>query len=215
MELLAVSLAEARQVEHNRGLVSTGIFKEPVDQRTRADALGLEGDVQVDRENHGGADKAIYAYSVENYRHWEQALGRDTPFPYGQFGENLTVTELPDEAVHIGDIFKVGASLLVQVTQPRVPCFKLGIRMGDPKFVGIFRHSGRVGFYLRVLEPGEVGAGDAIQPLQQDPAKVNIRDAMLAVNQGPRQREFIDKVLAVEALSQAWREDLEARRKQG
>ncbi len=211
MELLAISLARARQVEHNRGLVSTGIFKEPVARRVRAGILGLEGDVQVDRENHGGPDKAIYAYSVENYRHWEAESRRDTPFPYGQFGENLTVTGLPDEAAHIGDVFRIG-HVLVQVTQPRVPCFKLGIKMGDPRFVGVFRHSGRVGFYLRVLEEGEIGVGDPIALVRADDARINIRDAMLAVNKGPRQREFIDKVLEVQALSFAWREDLLQRR---
>jgi MOSC domain-containing protein YiiM len=214
MELLAVSLAKARQVEHNRGLVSTGIFKQPVARRAQVGVLGLAGDVQVDRENHGGPDKALYAYSVENYRHWEQELGRAAPFPHGQFGENLTVDDLPDEAVHIGDVFRIGG-ILAQVTQPRVPCFKLGIKMGDPKFVAVFRHSGRVGFYLRVLEGGEIGAGDPIFRVGEDAARINIRDAMLAVNKGPRQREFIDKVLGVPALSFAWREDLTQRRAAG
>ncbi|BBL74523.1 MOSC domain-containing protein [Methylomagnum ishizawai] len=211
MELLAISLAPARLVEYQRGRVSTGIFKEPVAGPVRVGPEGLEGDVQVDRENHGGPDKAVYAYSLENYRHWEQALGRTAPFPYGQFGENLTVTGLPDEAVHIGDIFQVGG-IRVQVTQPRVPCFKLGLKMGDPRFVAVFRHSGRVGFYLRVLEGGEIEAGAPIVRVGEDPAQVNIRDAMLAVNKGPRQREFIDKVLAVPALSLAWREELTQRR---
>jgi len=211
MELLAISLAQARLVEYPRGRVSTGIFKEPVAGPVRVGPEGLEGDVQVDRDNHGGPDKAVYAYSLENYRHWEQELARAEPFPYGQFGENLTVTGLPDEAVHIGDIFQIGG-IRVQVTQPRVPCFKLGIKMGDPRFVAVFRHSGRVGFYLRVLEGGEIRAGDAIVRVEEDQAKVNIRDAMLAVNKGPRQREFIDKVLAVPALSFAWREELTQRR---
>lgn len=210
MELLAISRAVAREVEHNGHIVTTGIFKEPVPGPVRADAMGLDGDVQVDRENHGGHDKALYAYSLENYRYWEQELGREIPFPYGQFGENFTVTGLPDEAVHIGDIFRIG-ELLVQVTQPRVPCFKLGIKMGDPRFVGIFRHSGRVGFYLRVLEGGEVKVGDRITRVQVDPLGINIRDAMLAVNKGPQQQEFIAKVLEVAALSEAWRVDLTQR----
>lgn len=210
MELLTISLAAARQVEYRGRPVSTGIFKEPVAGPVRAGVLGLESDVQVDRENHGGPDKAIYAYSVENYRFWERELNRDAPFPHGQFGENFTVTELPDEAVHIGDVFQIGA-LLVQVTQPRVPCFKLGIKMGDPRFVGTFRHSGRVGFYLRVLEGGEVEAGDGIALVEADPAQLNIQDAMLAINQGPRQQEFIARALEVEALSVAWRDDLTRR----
>ncbi|MGZ8219718.1 MOSC domain-containing protein, partial [Methylomagnum sp.] len=151
-------------------------------------------------------DKAVYAYTEENYRFWEGELNRG-PFTHGQFGENLTVAGMPDEAVHIGDVFRIG-SVLTQVTQPRVPCFKLGIKMGDPQFVGTFRHSGRVGFYLRVLKAGEVKAGDSIERVHEDAGRVNICDAMLAVNKGPRQREFIEKVLGVAALSVAWRDDL-------
>lgn len=206
MKLLTISLATARQVEHRGHWVSTGIYKEPVEGPTSVGVLGLDGDVQVDRENHGGPDKAVYAYTEENYRFWESEL-KQGPFPHGQFGENLTVSGMPDEAVHIGDVFRIGG-VLAQVTQPRVPCFKLGLKMGDPQFVGVFRHSGRVGFYLRVLEAGVVKAGDGIERIREDERRVNIRDAMLAVNKGPRQREFIEKVLAVPALSIAWRDEL-------
>jgi MOSC domain-containing protein YiiM len=173
--------------------------------------LGLEGDVQVDRKNHGGQDKAIYAYTVENYRFWEQELNRGS-FPYGQFGENFTVTGLPDEAVHIGDLFRIGP-ILVQVTQPRVPCFKLGLKMGDPLFVNAFLRSGRAGFYLRVLEEGEVSPGDTIMRIRVDEERLTLRDAMLALVKGPRQHEIIDRALRIDALSEAWREDLEKRRK--
>jgi MOSC domain-containing protein YiiM len=211
MELLAISLAEPRQVEHNGRRVSTGIFKQPVAGPVRATALGLEGDVQVDRENHGGHDKAIYAYTVENYRFWERELGRE-PLPFGQFGENFTVRGMPDDAVHIGDVFGIGP-LRVQVTQPRVPCFKLGIRMGDPGFVETFLRSGRVGFYLRVLEEGEVEAGQPIIRIAEDGEQLTIRDAMLALLKGPRQQDIIDRALRIDALSDAWREDLQKRRR--
>lgn len=211
MELLAISLAVPKQVEYNQRWISTGIYKEPVSRPVRATALGLEGDVQVDRKNHGGQDKAIYAYTVENYRFWEQELNRGS-FPYGQFGENFTVTGLPDEAVHIGDLFRIGP-ILVQVTQPRVPCFKLGLKMGDPLFVNAFLRSGRAGFYLRVLEEGEVSPGDTIMRIRVDEERLTLRDAMLALVKGPRQHEIIDRALRIDALSEAWREDLEKRRK--
>jgi MOSC domain-containing protein YiiM len=209
MELLAISLAVATQVEYNQRRISTGIYKQPVEGPVRATALGLEGDVQVDRKNHGGPDKAVYVYTVENYRHWERELQKSA-FPHGQFGENFTVSGMPDERVHIGDLFRIG-SILAQVTQPRVPCFKLGIKMGDPAFVPVFLRSGRVGFYLRVLEEGEVRAGDSITRVKEDAERLDIRDSMLARIPGPRQKEIIERALSIEALSEAWRDDLRKR----
>lgn len=205
MKLLAISLSGPQVLEHGGRSAQTGICKQPVAGPVQATAEGLLGDTQVDRENHGGADKAVYAYTAENYRFWEQELGRS--LPYGQFGENLAVSGLPDEAVHIGDIFRIGA-VECQVTQPRVPCFKLGLRMEDPGFVRRFHHSGRVGFYLRVLKEGPLKAGDPIERLHTDPGQLNIRDAMLALSPNPRQQDIIRRALAIPALSQAWRDSL-------
>lgn len=206
MELISISISGPKQLEFQGRQAQTGICKEPVSGPIHASRDGLLGDVQVDRENHGGADKAIYAYTVENYRHWEQQLGRD--MPYGQFGENLTVSGMPDESVHIGDIFRIGADVEVQVTQPRVPCFKLGLRMEDAGFVGRFHRAGRVGFYLRVLQEGELSPGDPIRRLSADPGKLDIRDAMLALTPNPRQQDIIRRALDIPALSQAWRDSL-------
>ncbi|BBA34305.1 MOSC domain protein [Methylocaldum marinum] len=211
MELLAISLAEPKQVEYHGRSISTGIYKEPVEGPVKVGTFGLEGDVQVDLKNHGGKDKAIYVYTVENYRFWERELNKSS-FAFGQFGENFTVSGMPDDTVHIGDIFAIG-KLVVQVTQPRVPCFKLGIRMGDPSFVDAFLNSGRNGFYFRVLEEGEVNSGDTIVRLQQDEVRLNIRDAMLAIIKGPRQQEIIERALRIEALSESWQESLKKRRK--
>jgi len=210
MELLAISLAEPKQVTYDDRLISTGIYKEPVEGPVKASAFGLEGDVQVDLKNHGGKDKAIYVYTVENYRFWEREL-KKLPLPFGQFGENLTVSGMSDEAVHIGDIFQIG-KIVAQISQPRVPCFKLGIKMGDPSFVNVFLTSGRTGFYFRVLEEGEVCPGDKIILLQEDEERLNIQDAMLAIVKGPRQQEIIEKALRIKALSQSWQESLEKRR---
>lgn len=205
MKILAISLSGLKQLEYQGRLVETGICKQPVSGPVRLTSLGLEGDVQVDRKNHGGEDKAVYAYTAENYRHWEQALGRELAF--GFLGENLAVAGMPDESVHIGDIFGIG-EVVVQVTQPRVPCFKLGMRMEDLSFVERFHFSGRVGFYLRVLQEGKVDVGDVIELRQTDPAELSIRDAMLALNKNPRQQEVIRRALEIPALSQAWRADL-------
>lgn len=208
--LLAISLcASPSPILHRGQQVQTGIFKQPVAGSRRVTELGVEGDCQVDRVNHGGEDKAIYVYTVENHRHWEQVFGRS--FPFGHWGENFTVSGLPDEEVHIGDIFAIG-DVSLQVTQPRVPCFKLSVKMGDAGFVATFHQSGRVGFYLRVLRAGLVEAPMPIERVARDPGGLNIRDAMLALAKGPRQQEIIERALALPALSDAWRQSLTKRK---
>jgi MOSC domain-containing protein YiiM len=208
MTLLAISLASPRTIEYRGKSEQTGIFKSPVHTPVHVTTMGLAGDVQIDRENHGGEDKAVYVYSADNYRWWEKELGRSLPF--GQFGENFTVSGLTDEVVRIGDVFTIGA-IEAQVTQPRVPCYKLGVKMGDPGFVALFHHSGRVGFYLRVLKTGDVRTGDPIERIRTDPAGLDIRDAMLALGKNPRQREIIERALAIPALSRAWQNSLRKR----
>lgn len=210
MRVLAISLSGRQALEFQGRRAETGICKQAVACPVQVGAEGIDGDTQVDRENHGGADKAVYAYAVENYRYWEQELGK--ALPYGQFGENLAVSGMTDDTVHIGDIFRIG-EIEAQITQPRVPCFKLGMRMEDLDFVGRFHYSGRVGFYLRVLKAGKLQPGDAIERLHADSGELNIRDAMLALNKNPRQQEIIARALAIPALSQAWRDDLQRKQK--
>jgi MOSC domain-containing protein YiiM len=210
MEIIAISLSTRQSLSFKGRQVETGICKQPAQGAVYVSSEGLEGDEQVDLENHGGADKAVYVYSMDNYRYWEQELGR--PLQPGQFGENLAVSGMTDEAVHIGDIFRMGA-VEAQVTQPRVPCFKLGMRMEDTDFVGRFHYSGRVGFYLRILQAGQIKAGDPIERLQADPEGLDIATAMLALNKNPRQQAIIARALSISALSQAWRESLEKKRK--
>ena len=209
ISVLSVNLGKSKTVLHQDRLIETGIYKSPTVGPVRVGKEGVIGDIQVDRKNHGGPDKALYAYSWENYCYWAKARGEDLYDP-GHFGENLTASNLADDAVHIGDIFSVGKTLL-QITQPRVPCFKLGVKFGDPGFVGEFLISGRTGFYLRVLDEGEIRAGDSIKRVSQDELAVTISDAMKALIKGPDQRLWIERVLAVEALSSAWRDDLERR----
>ena len=210
MHILAISLSGVRRLEFGGRQTLTGICKENVAGPVSVTQQGIEGDRQVDRKNHGGEDKAVYAYAVENYRFWEQDLGK--ALAYGQFGENLAVSGMTDELVHVGDIFQMG-QVEVQVTQPRVPCFKLGMRMEDNEFVGRFHVSGRVGFYLRVLVEGKLSPGDPIQRVHADASQLNIRDAMLALNKNPRQQEIIQRALAIPALSAAWRESLTKKQK--
>ncbi len=204
--VVAVSVSGGRQVPHNGQIVGTGIFKEPVGDSVMARRLGLAGDRQVDLRYHGGEHKAIYAYPHEHYATWARELGRDD-LGFGQFGENLTTEGLLETAVHIGDRFRMGGALL-EVTQPRVPCFKLGIKMGDPEFVKIFLKSMRSGFYLRVLEEGEIGAGDPIERVAIGPERITIHGLYHLRFKDPLNKAEIQRVLSVEALSKEWRKEL-------
>lgn len=173
MKVLAISLGLPKTVVLPDGSgVETGIFKSRALGRVPVHALGLEGDRQADLVNHGGENKAVYAYPHEHYAHWRRELGRDLPF--GQLGENLTIEGL-NESVRIGDVYMLGSARLM-VTQPRKPCFKLGIRMDDPTFVKRFHRSGRTGFYLRVVKPGELGEGDRGELVERGNFGLTIRE---------------------------------------
>jgi MOSC domain-containing protein YiiM len=159
--LLSVNVGRPRPVGVRRGRpVQSAIGKAPVDGRVRVEGVNLAGDDQADRRVHGGPDKAVYAYAEEDYAWWSEALGR--PVEAASFGENLTTRGIDLRAARIGDRWRVGTALL-EVAQPREPCFKLGIRMGDDLFPGRFEVAGRPGAYLRIVEEGEIAAGDAIE----------------------------------------------------
>jgi MOSC domain-containing protein YiiM len=171
-QLLSVNLAVPTSFRLRHGEIQTGIFKEPAPGRIALNRLTLEGDVQVDKRYHGGPDQAVYVYPSEHYAHFRKSLGRPD-LSAGFFGENFTAAGLLEEDVRVGDVFRVG-SALVQVTKPRAPCFKMGLKAGSPAFVGELLESRRLGFYLRVLEEGEVGAGDAIVRVASDPEALTI-----------------------------------------
>ena len=175
MEVVSVSVGKPRVVTIGGKEVSTGIFKEPVSGRVMVRRLNVEGDAQGDLRVHGGENMAVYAYPVEHYPFWENELGR-TDLPHGQFGENVTVRGLTEETARVGEVYRIGGALL-QVTQPRIPCFKLVYRMdAGPEFTKRFLESRRMGFYFRVLQEGEVGAGDAIELIEGAEESVTIAE---------------------------------------
>ncbi|MGH7543379.1 MAG: MOSC domain-containing protein [Gemmatimonadota bacterium] len=206
--LLSVNVSLPKPVEHDGEVVWTGIFKEPVPGRVALRWLNLDGDRQADLSVHGGVDKAVYAYPVEHYDHWRRTLARELPF--GQFGENFTVSGMLEAETSIGDVYRIGTALL-QVTQPRTPCFKLGIKMGDRRFLKPFLASGRTGFYLRVLEEGGVGAGDPIELVRADPAGLTVAEVLRLGYVDTEDIEGASRAAAVEALSEGWREWFKAR----
>ena len=173
------------------------------------DDLGLAGDRQVDRRVHGGPDKAVYVYSRAHTLYWREVLGRPD-LDHGAFGENLSIEALAEHVVHIGDRFRVG-DVLVEVTQPREPCWKLGARLGSPTLPKRFLASGRVGFYLRVLEPGEVAAGDAMTREHIDPARISVAEIHRIRHFDRDDVEGARRALDVAALSEAWRRPLAER----
>ena len=209
MKLLSVNVSLPEEVPHERETVSTGIFKDPVDGRVMLRAMNLDGDGQADLENHGGIYQAAYVYSVENYDHWRHELGRDD-LAFGQFGENFTVEGMAEDHIYIGDVFHVGDAL-VEVAQPWPPCFKLGIKMGMPRFPKMFLASGRVGFYLRVLKEGEVGAGDAFERLEECPERISVRQISRLLFFEPENLEGAKRALRIRALSPGWRSSFEDR----
>ena len=209
MKVLSVNVSLPKEVEFGDRTVTTGIFKEPVSGRVMLRTLNLDGDKQADPIGHGGIYKAAYVYSIENYDYWKGELGR-TDFTHGQFGENFTVEGMLEDQIHIGDVFRVG-SALVEVTQPRVPCFKLGIKMGMPQFLKPFLASCRVGFYLRVLEEGEVGAGDILELTKTDPERITVKEMCHLLYFDPKNLEGARKALRIQALSPGWRESFEKR----
>ncbi len=208
MTLVSVNVSLPKFVEFHGRTVSTSIFKEPVNGPVFVRRLSLTGDWQADLRSHGGLNKAVYAYPLEHYAHWSSEFRRDDLHP-GQFGENLTVEGLTEDLARLGDVYRMGSALL-QVTQPRYPCFKLGIRMGDPLFPRHFLESGRTGFYLRVREEGEVKAGDTVELVEQS-GGLTVKDLWHLVLVDKGNVEGAREALRYQTLSREWREPLEER----
>ena len=209
MRLISVNVGRPRPVPYQDGVVSTGIYKEPVTGPVWVRRLNLDGDGQADLKVHGGEHKAVYVYPVEHYVFWSRELGRDD-LGYGQFGENLTVEGLLEEQMNIGDVYRIGKALL-QVSQPRSPCFKLGLRMGDEGFVARFSAENRTGFYLRVIEEGRITAGDAIERVEQAKDSISVRDAFRLRHGAGGTRAEYERASRVKALTPSWRAAFEKR----
>jgi MOSC domain-containing protein YiiM len=204
MKLLSVNVGLPREIEWKGGIVRTSIFKQPITGRVRVAALNIEGDKQSDLTVHGGLDKAVYAYPSEHFAFWRTQLpGMD--LPWGVFGENFTTTGLLEETVHIGDRLRVGSAEFV-VTQPRMPCYKLGIRFNRPDMVKRFLQSGRTGFYFAVLKEGEVAAGDSIEVLERDKHKVSIADVVNLYRGDAANKDLLRRVSELPSLPDSWRE---------
>lgn len=203
--LLSVNVGRLRPIPYRGKQVMTGIFKEPVRGRVAARGTNLEGDEQASAKVDGGFDNAVYAYAREDYEWWEAELSE--PIEPGRFGENLTTTGVELNDALVGERWRVG-TVLLEVSEPRFPCFKLGVRMGTQRFVKRFAEARRTGTYLRIIEDGELGAGDAIEVVERPDHGVTIgrfADAYLG------DRDRLAELLVAERLSDEWRSEIEGR----
>jgi ferredoxin-NADP reductase/MOSC domain-containing protein YiiM len=206
--LLSVNVGLPRDIEWKGRTVHTGIWKDPVHGRCRAGRLNLDGDGQGDLAGHGGEHRAVFVYQIESYRHWQEQLKR-TDFVHGQFGENFTIEGLPDDAVCIGDHYQIGSALF-EVTQPRVTCYRVGIRTNEPRMPALLTSSGRPGFYFRVLREGEVGAGDEIMKVGEPDERMTVAEINALLYSPGHARDRLERALRIEALSSGWRASFEA-----
>lgn len=205
MRLISVNVGLPREVDWHGRAVLTSIWKSPVAGPVRVTSLNLEGDRQSDLSVHGGPDKAVYAYPCEHYEYWKTELAWEDRLPWGAFGENFTVEGLPEASVRIGDRIRVGSAEFV-VTQPRMPCFKLGLRFGRDDMVKRFLRSGRTGFYLAVQREGAVAGGDPIELVGRDDRGVTVADIVALYASGMENEDLLRRAVEVPALPESWRD---------
>ncbi len=206
--LVSVNVGLPRDIAWRGEKVHTAIWKQPVQGRIAVRRLNVEGDGQGDLAGHGGENRAVMVYQMDAYRYWEAQLGRND-FSMGQFGENFTVAGLPDDEVCIGDRYRIGSALF-EITQPRVTCYRVGIRMAEPAMAALLVSHHRPGFYFRVLEGGEIGAGDEIVKIADGPERITVADVDALLYLPSPSREKLERSLRVPALSVGWQTSLKA-----
>src|SRR5246127_2154512 len=207
-QLLAVNVGLPREVEWKGRIVRSAIWKTPVEDRCGVRRLNLDGDGQADLAGHGGENRAVFVYQIESYRYWQEQLNR-SDFIHGQFGENFTIEGVPDDVVCIGDRFQIGSAIF-EVSQPRVTCYRVGIRMDEPRMPALLTGSGRPGFYFRVLQEGDVGAGDKITKVGEARERMTVAQINVLLYSSGHPRELLERALRIEALPSGWRWSFEA-----
>jgi ferredoxin-NADP reductase/MOSC domain-containing protein YiiM len=206
--LLSVNVGLPRDVTWNGTTVRTAVWKSPVDGRRMVRKLDIDGDAQADLAGHGGEHRAVFVYQMDSYHYWERFLGRND-FTFGQFGENFTVEGLPDNEVCIGDRYRIGNAIF-EVTQPRVTCYRVGIRMNEPRMAALLVAHRRPGFYFRVLQEGEVGGGDDIVKITDGPERTSVAEVDALLYLPGHSREQLERALRIPALSKGWQSSFQA-----
>src|SRR6202795_2511733 len=206
--LLSVNVGLPRDVTWNGKTVRTSVWKCPVDGRRMMRKLDIDGDAQADLAGHGGEHRAVFVYQMDSYHYWERFLGRND-FTFGQFGENFTVEGLLDSEVCIGDRYRIGGAEF-EVTQPRVTCYRVGIRMNEPRMAVLLVAHHRPGFYFRVLQEGEVGAGDEIVKITDGPQRLSVTEVDALLYLPGHSTDQLQRALRVPALSKGWQGSFQA-----
>src|SRR5271170_4579307 len=206
--LLSVNVGLPRDMTWNGKTVRTSVWKSPVDGRRTVRKLDIDGDAQADLAGHGGEHRAVFVYQMDSYHYWERFLGR-SDFTSGQFGENFTVEGLADNEVYIGDRYRIGSAEF-EVTQPRVTCYRVGVRMNEPRMAALLVAHHRPGFYFRVLQEGEVGAGDDIGKITDGPERISVADVDALLYLPGQSREQLERALRIPALSKGWQSSFQA-----
>ena len=205
MNILSVNVGQPRELQLEGRVVLTSIFKSPVQGRLKVQKHNIEGDRQADLRVHGGPNKAVYAYASESYSHWRQELP-DSDLVFGAFGENLTLSGLTEEDAQIGDRYQVGSSVL-EVTQPRMPCFKLNLRFNRGDMVKRFWRNGHSGIYFAIYEEGELQVGDEIHLLHREVNSVSIADVVRLYKRERHDPELLERALRA-PLSGSWKQEI-------
>ncbi len=208
MRVLSVNVGHPRKIETREGTVVTSIFKSPVEGRVKLRGFNLEGDRQSDLQAHGGPNKAVYLYAHEHYEYWRQQLP-GTDLPFGAFGENLTTEGISEESAHIGDRFRIGTAVL-QVAQPRMPCYKLALRMGRTDMVKLFWKSGRSGIYFSVVQEGEFAAGDPMEQVATGDEQVRVADVVRLYKRETDDADLMARAMR-SPLRGSWKSEIQAR----
>jgi MOSC domain-containing protein YiiM len=203
MKLISINVGLPRELMWKGRRVTTSIFKETVAGRVKLRRLNLDGDRQADLSVHGGSNKAVYLYPSEHYDYWREKL-LDMPLPWGMFGENFTTEGLLESEVYVGDRFRIGTAEVI-ATEPRMPCYKLGIKFGRDDIIKLFLTSRRTGFYLAVLKEGEVAAGDEIEIIGRDASQVRVADIISLYVDKDVDFDLLNRAARVEALGESWR----------
>ena len=198
-KVLSVNVGGVREFEYNGRPAKSAIWKTPVSGRIRVRGINVDGDIQADRDAHGGPDKAVYAYAIEDIKWWENQINQS--LPYGVFGENLTTEGIDVNNSLVGERWEVG-SVVLEVSEPRVPCWRLGVRMNDKLFPRYFTEALRPGAYLRIIVEGDVAAGDEIRVIEKPDHDLTIRDVFRIYT---RDHDEIERLLSVPQMSDAWR----------
>ena len=209
MKILSINVSEPQKVVFNGKELITSIYKKPVSNKVAVSSQGIEGDRQADLTVHGGYDKAVYAYSYTHYQTWSEKLNSDFK-EYGLVGENLTIDDFDEDKINIGDQFKINECLL-QVSQPRIPCYKIGIKLNSREFPKMFSQSGLLGSYLRVIHDGEISTGDAIHKVHSEENSMSIKDIAHLLFVDVKNIELMKQALDIKPLTEEIKEKFRER----